>query len=159
MSTDALPPALQGCRPCKMFSRKYQRMAEQFQECIFLDIVGDESTDTRVSTARPWSNDTCRYPHKHSLPFEHCLGRMYVCTGSESMVFLAFIGGRHWGGHLHVLASCGSLRGVTRHLEGQLGMQEPALLQVELHVRQFLQSCMSGTSAGLHVSGRAVHGV
>eukprot|EP00891_Asterochloris_glomerata_P003776 jgi/Astpho2/3776/fgenesh1_pg.00061_%23_1_t len=38
---------VQGCRPCKMFSRKYQRMAEQFQECIFLDIVGDESTDTR----------------------------------------------------------------------------------------------------------------
>lgn len=55
-NTDVDPPALQGCRPCKMFSRKYQRMAEQFQECIFLDIVGDESTDTRVRAARPWSN-------------------------------------------------------------------------------------------------------
>ena len=39
----------QGCRPCKMFSRKFQRMAEQFDDAIFLDIMGDETKDTRVS--------------------------------------------------------------------------------------------------------------
>ena len=61
VSNDARPPALQGCRPCKMFSRKYQRMAEQFQECIFLDIVGDESTDTRVSAVRPESIEFGRH--------------------------------------------------------------------------------------------------
>ena len=38
----------QGCRPCKMFSRKFQRLAEQFQDAIFLDIMGDETKDTRV---------------------------------------------------------------------------------------------------------------
>lgn len=37
----------QGCRPCKMFSRKFQRMAEQFDDAIFLDIMGDETKDTR----------------------------------------------------------------------------------------------------------------
>lgn len=41
----------QGCRPCKMFSRKFQRLAEQFQDAIFLDIMGDETSDTRVSQA------------------------------------------------------------------------------------------------------------
>ena len=39
----------QGCRPCKMFSRKFQRLAEQFEDAIFLDIMGDETKDTRVS--------------------------------------------------------------------------------------------------------------
>lgn len=37
----------QGCRPCKMFSRKFQRMSEQYQDAIFLDIMGDETKDTR----------------------------------------------------------------------------------------------------------------
>ncbi|KAL3134876.1 hypothetical protein ABBQ32_007842 [Trebouxia sp. C0010 RCD-2024] len=37
----------QGCRPCKMFGRKFQRLAEQFQDAIFLDIMGDETSDTR----------------------------------------------------------------------------------------------------------------
>ncbi|DBB18683.1 TPA: hypothetical protein ACH3X3_000291 [Trebouxia sp. C0006] len=37
----------QGCRPCKMFGRKFQRLAEQFQDAIFLDIMGDETNDTR----------------------------------------------------------------------------------------------------------------
>ena len=31
-----------------MFSRKFQRMAEQFQDAIFIDIMGDETNDTRV---------------------------------------------------------------------------------------------------------------
>lgn len=39
----------QGCRPCKMFGRKFQRLAEQFEDAIFLDIMGDETNDTRVS--------------------------------------------------------------------------------------------------------------
>ena len=39
----------QGCRPCKMFGRKFQRLAEQFGDAIFLDIMGDETNDTRVS--------------------------------------------------------------------------------------------------------------
>lgn len=34
-----------------MFSRKFQRLAEQFSDAIFLDIVGDETSDTRVSPA------------------------------------------------------------------------------------------------------------
>lgn len=37
----------QGCRPCKMFGRKFQRLAEQFGDAIFLDIMGDETNDTR----------------------------------------------------------------------------------------------------------------
>ncbi|KAA6418097.1 MAG: thioredoxin [Trebouxia sp. A1-2] len=37
----------QGCRPCKMFGRKFQRLAEQFEDAIFLDIMGDETNDTR----------------------------------------------------------------------------------------------------------------
>lgn len=41
----------QGCRPCKMFSRKFQRLAEQFSDAVFLDIMGDETSDTRVSQA------------------------------------------------------------------------------------------------------------
>ena len=41
----------QGCRPCKMFSRKFQRLAEQFSDAIFLEIMGDETSDTRVSPA------------------------------------------------------------------------------------------------------------
>ena len=39
----------QGCRPCKMFTRKFQRMSEQYQDAIFLDIMGDETKDTRVN--------------------------------------------------------------------------------------------------------------
>jgi len=39
----------QGCRPCKMFSRKFQRLAEQFEDAVFLEIMGDETKDTRVS--------------------------------------------------------------------------------------------------------------
>ncbi|EIE19106.1 thioredoxin-like protein [Coccomyxa subellipsoidea C-169] len=37
------------CRPCKMFARKYQRMAAEFstQGAVFLEILGDESADTR----------------------------------------------------------------------------------------------------------------
>lgn len=34
-----------------MFSRKFQRLAEQFSDAIFLDIMGDETSDTRVSPA------------------------------------------------------------------------------------------------------------
>lgn len=36
-----------GCRPCKAFGRKYSRFAQQFNDTIFLEIFGDESTDTR----------------------------------------------------------------------------------------------------------------
>lgn len=35
------------CRPCKMFSRKYARFAEQFGDTVFAEIVGDESKETR----------------------------------------------------------------------------------------------------------------
>ena len=34
-----------------MFSRKFQRLADQFSDAIFLDIMGDETSDTRVSPA------------------------------------------------------------------------------------------------------------
>lgn len=34
------------CRPCKAFVRKYTRLAEQFPDCVFLELVGDESRDT-----------------------------------------------------------------------------------------------------------------
>ena len=34
-----------------MFSRKFQRLAEQFSDAIFLEIMGDETSDTRVSPA------------------------------------------------------------------------------------------------------------
>lgn len=37
-----------GCRPCKAFSRKYVSLAEQYPDCVFAEIVGDESSDTRV---------------------------------------------------------------------------------------------------------------
>jgi hypothetical protein len=35
------------CRPCKAFSRKYHHIAEKFTSVIVLDILGDESMDTR----------------------------------------------------------------------------------------------------------------
>eukprot|EP00884_Botryococcus_braunii_P019581 jgi/Botrbrau1/6306/Bobra.0339s0017.1 len=35
------------CRPCKMFGRKYARLAEAFPDCLFLEIIGDESQETR----------------------------------------------------------------------------------------------------------------
>ena len=35
-----------------MFGRKFQRLAEQFQDAIFLDIIGDETNDTRVNFMR-----------------------------------------------------------------------------------------------------------
>lgn len=37
------------CRPCKMFLRKYMRLAERFPEVLMLDIYGDESPGTRKS--------------------------------------------------------------------------------------------------------------
>ena len=140
-STDAALPALQGCRPCKMFSRKYQRMAEQFQECIFLDVVGDETTDTRVSAARPWSSAqasiinvqtlwACVLVQSHALQvilqtpmrvlLQQCLGNMPGCTGFWKMVFPAVTEGCHSGGHLQVLVSCSSLHGLmgqARHAQ------------------------------------------
>lgn len=36
-----------GCRPCKMFSRKYARIADAYKDVLFLEIIGDESKDTR----------------------------------------------------------------------------------------------------------------
>ena len=38
-------------------------------------------------------------------------------------------------------------------------MQEQALLQLKLHVREYMQSCTLGIFAGLHVSGRVVRAV
>ncbi|KAK9905101.1 hypothetical protein WJX75_009610 [Coccomyxa subellipsoidea] len=37
------------CRPCKMFARKYQRIAAEFTSkgAVFFEILGDESADTR----------------------------------------------------------------------------------------------------------------
>ncbi|CAL8464622.1 g4157 [Coccomyxa elongata] len=37
------------CRPCKMFTRKYQRIAAEHRDdgAVFLEIMGDESADTR----------------------------------------------------------------------------------------------------------------
>ena len=33
----------------QMFTRKYQRVAMTFKDCIFLDVTGDETTELRVS--------------------------------------------------------------------------------------------------------------
>lgn len=35
------------CRPCKMFTRKYQRIAEAYPGVTFLEIYGDDSKETR----------------------------------------------------------------------------------------------------------------
>lgn len=35
------------CRPCKMFGRKYSRIAESYPMTSFLEVIGDESADTR----------------------------------------------------------------------------------------------------------------
>lgn len=46
------PPAAQakGCRPCKLFARKYKTAAALYRDALFLEIFGDESKDTRVRT-------------------------------------------------------------------------------------------------------------
>uniref|UniRef100_A0A7S2TIU2 Calmodulin n=1 Tax=Lotharella oceanica TaxID=641309 RepID=A0A7S2TIU2_9EUKA len=36
------------CRPCKMFTRKYEAIAKQFPDVVFLKVVGDESDSTRA---------------------------------------------------------------------------------------------------------------
>ena len=148
-----------------MFSRKYQRMAEQFQECIFLDIVGDESTDTRVSAAHPWSNaqastlcghtlrrvvvlqshalQICLHPVERSLLFEP---RQSVCFAQALQEWFP---GSHGGMPLaigRVSAGVGLLQQPQQpaQREGapvqQPDMQEPALLRLKLHFRESLQA-------------------
>ena len=49
----ARPPAAQakGCRPCKLFARKYKTAAALYSDAVFLEIFGDETKDTRVRRA------------------------------------------------------------------------------------------------------------
>ena len=35
------------CRPCKMFARKYSKIADYYSDALFFDIYGDESKETR----------------------------------------------------------------------------------------------------------------
>ena len=37
-----------GCRPCKAFARKYQRIAALYPDAVFTVITGDESKETRA---------------------------------------------------------------------------------------------------------------
>ncbi|GAB4816320.1 hypothetical protein N2152v2_003366 [Parachlorella kessleri] len=37
-----------GCRPCKLFARKYARAADMYRDTVFLELFGDESKDTRA---------------------------------------------------------------------------------------------------------------
>lgn len=37
-----------GCRPCKLFGRKYARAADLYSNAVFLELFGDESKDTRA---------------------------------------------------------------------------------------------------------------
>ncbi|KAK9834626.1 hypothetical protein WJX74_006093 [Apatococcus lobatus] len=37
-----------GCRPCKAFNKKFERVAGQNQDAVFLEIFGDENEDTRA---------------------------------------------------------------------------------------------------------------
>ncbi|KAK9838109.1 hypothetical protein WJX81_001734 [Elliptochloris bilobata] len=35
------------CRPCKMFTRKFERLAASYPDVVFCEILGDENNDTR----------------------------------------------------------------------------------------------------------------
>jgi len=35
------------CRPCKKFASTYLQLAQRFKDCVFLEVVGDESPVTR----------------------------------------------------------------------------------------------------------------
>jgi thiol-disulfide isomerase/thioredoxin len=35
------------CRPCKMFSKKYERLASTFPGVVFLEVFGDDTTELR----------------------------------------------------------------------------------------------------------------
>ena len=37
-----------GCRPCKAFARKYQRIAALYPDAVFTVVTGDESKETRA---------------------------------------------------------------------------------------------------------------
>ena len=36
-----------GCRPCKQFSRKFNRLAEHFTDAVFCEVIGDRNESTR----------------------------------------------------------------------------------------------------------------
>ena len=36
-----------GCRPCKMFRKKYEKLAEHFTDAVFCEVVGDRNESTR----------------------------------------------------------------------------------------------------------------
>lgn len=40
------------CRPCKKFASTYHAFAAQFSDCQLLEIVGDESKETRKMMVR-----------------------------------------------------------------------------------------------------------
>ena len=48
----------------QMFSRKYQRIAADYgaKGALFLEILGDETSETRVSTARPLQHTPNTWP-------------------------------------------------------------------------------------------------
>ncbi|KAK9804758.1 hypothetical protein WJX72_003645 [[Myrmecia] bisecta] len=62
------------CRPCKMFSRKYQRMAGAFQDCVFVDILGDESRETRNMMIKMNVRVTPTFRLYRNGEFVHSLG-------------------------------------------------------------------------------------
>jgi len=40
------------CRPCKKFASTYLQLAERFKDCVFLEVIGDESPTTRRMMVR-----------------------------------------------------------------------------------------------------------
>eukprot|EP00954_Amorphochlora_amoebiformis_P024857 1369203-Amorphochlora_amoeboformis.AAC.1 len=40
--------AFHWCRPCKGFSRKYERFAEGFKDITFLKVYGDDTEETKL---------------------------------------------------------------------------------------------------------------
>lgn len=93
------------CRPCKMFTRKFQRMAERFAEVVCLEIMGDESNDTRKMMMS--MQIRVRGCHE-ALAAPACLGRQQKARQAqccESVVAFGMFGAQaaHAFGYAHRL--------------------------------------------------------
>lgn len=56
------------CRPCKKFAATYLELAERFKDCIFLEVVGDESPATRkMMVGGSGSGRECNGQQAHPL--------------------------------------------------------------------------------------------
>ena len=63
-------------RSVQMFARKYSRIAESLPDAIFLEILGDESSDTRVCALQ------CLTSRRKSQ--NHLLGGCHACVLPKS---------------------------------------------------------------------------